>query len=240
MSDAQVLKPSKKEWIGLYVPKHTANLILKGIEDNSLPLLPQKSGNIEVTPIFNANTGFILSAKDLIPAQITKANNGYESNVVGTKTTVDKAGTQIKAGEKGLFYNWQDKDKQFHHSAFFFPEQTTDPEKFSSNVQIKQPQRLKDMTFKINTADDYLPMYLAAAKSGAKLKVSQNVAKEFENQLKNICIDVKTNGQTKADLNKILFTADLAANKIVKQAEQEKGVAPVKKIENKIEKSIER
>ncbi|MBM7022650.1 hypothetical protein [Treponema sp. Marseille-Q4523] len=232
--DPKNLNPSKKEWIGLYVPQHNAKLILQGIENNSLPLLPKENGRIDVTPIFNANTGYILAAKDLIPAQIVKANNGYESNIVGTKNTVDKAGTQIKEGEKGLWYNWQDKDKQFHHSALFFAEQMTDPEKFVENVQIKQPQRLQNVTFKINTPEAYLPMYLAAAKSGAKLEVSPEVAKEFTNQLKDICVKEKTN------LHDVLFAADLEANKIVKATEQKRGVAPTYARETKIEKSMSR
>ena len=57
--DAKNLNPSKKEWIGLYVPKHNAGLILKGIENNSLPLLPKENGLVDVMPIFNANTGYI-------------------------------------------------------------------------------------------------------------------------------------------------------------------------------------
>nr|WP_180485587.1 hypothetical protein [Treponema socranskii] len=238
--DAQNLKPSKKEWIGLYVPKHTAKLILQGIEDNSLPLLPKENGHIDVMPIFNANTGYILPAKDLIPAQITKVNNGYKSDVVGTKNTVDKAGTQIKEGEKGLFYNWQDENKQFHHSALFFAEQTTDPEKFLANVQIRQPQRLKDMTLKINSPGEYLPMYLAAAKSGAKLEVFPETVKEFKKQFKDICINEKTNSESKVGLHNVLFAADLESNKIIKNIEQARGIAPKKAPEKKIEKSIER
>ena len=168
-----------------------------------------------------------------------KANSGYESDVVGTKNTVDKAGTQIKEGEKGFFYNWQDKEKQFHHSAFFFAEQMTEPEKFLENIQIRQPQRLKDMTLKINSAEEYLPMYLAAAKSGAKLEVSPEIAKEFANQLKDICVnEICTNEKT--HLHNVLFTADLEANKIIKNIEQERGIAPTKTPEKEIEKSIER
>ena len=110
----------------------------------------------------------------------------------------------------------------------------TDPEKFVENVQIKQPQRLQNVTFKINTPEAYLPMYLAAAKSGAKLEVSPEVVKEFTNQLKDICVKEKTN------LHDVLFAADLEANKIVKATEQKRGVAPTYARETKIEKSMSR
>jgi len=241
--NAQNSKPSKNEWIGLYVPKHTAKLILRGIADNTLPLLPTKNDYINVRPIFNANTGYILAAKDLIPAQIVKINNGYKGNIVGTKNTINKAGTHIKEGEKGLWYNWQDEDKQFHHSALFFAEQTVDPEKFLENVQIKQLQRLQAVTFKINTPEEYLPMYLAAAKSGASLTVSTEVARKFTDQLRHLCKEeFMTNFNTEPHtiLHSVLFAADIEANKIVKATEQKRGVTPTYTHEKKIEKSMRR
>ena len=63
------LNPSQKnEWLGYYVPKHTASLFKNSMENNNSPLLPDPNGNLKTIPIINGNTGYILSAKDLIPA----------------------------------------------------------------------------------------------------------------------------------------------------------------------------
>ena len=102
MSDAITLNPSKNDWFGSLVPRHTAKLISQGIEDNSLPLLPDKDGKIEIKPIYNANNGWILNAKDLVPAQITRQKAGYESNIVATKTSIDKAGTRVSPERRGF------------------------------------------------------------------------------------------------------------------------------------------
>ncbi len=233
MSDAISLNPSKNDWFGSLVPKHTAKLITQGIEDNSLPLLPDKDGKIEVRPVYNANNGWLLNAKDLVPAQITRQKAGYESNIVATKNSIDKAGTRVKSGEKGLFYNFKNKDGEFRHSQYFFAEQLEHPDRLVESAKIRQPDRLKNETLKIDSAENYLPMYIAACKSGASLEVSPEVAEQFKQSISAVCRNelakVGEKAQGVQSLNEFLYNADVKANEIVKSVEKEKGLAPQQK-----------
>ncbi len=242
MSDAITLNPSKKECFGSLVPKHTAKLITQGIEDNSLPLLPNKDGKIEVQPIYNANNGWVLNAKDLVPAQITRSKDGYQSNLVATKTSIEKAGTRVKADERGLFYNFKNKEGKFCHSQYFFAEQLEQPDRIVERAKIRQPNNLQNETLKIDSAENYLPMYIAACKSGASLEVSPEVAEQFKQNISAVCKNElaknveKTQGMP--SLSEFLYNADVKANEIVKSVEKEKGLAPQqKKDERKINRS---
>lgn len=243
MSDAITLNPSKNDWFGSLVPRHTAKLISQGIEDNFLPLLPNKDGKIEIKPIYNANNGWILNAKDLVPAQITRQKSGYESNIVATKNSIDKAGTRVKSGEKGLFYNFKDKEGEFRHSQYFFAEQLEHPDRLVESAKIRQPNKLKNETLKIDSAENYLPMYIAACKSGASLEVSPEVAEQFKQNISAVCKNelAKTPEEKIQDvpsLNELLYNADVKANEIVKSVEKEKGLAlQQKKDERKIDRS---
>ena len=95
MSDAITLNPSKNDWFGSLVPRHTAKLISQGIEDNSLLLLPDKDGKIEIKPIYNANNGWILNAKDLVPGLILSLQ--YQ--------TITKMDIEFDIVPRGLFGN---------------------------------------------------------------------------------------------------------------------------------------
>ncbi len=243
MSDAISLNPSKNEWFGSIVPRHTAKLINQGIEDNSLPLLPGKDGKIEITPIYNANNGWVLNAKDLVPAQITRQKAGYESNIVATKNSIDKAGTRVKSGEKGLFYNFKNQEGEFRHSQYFFAEQLEHPDRLVESAKIRQPNKLQKETLKIDSAENYLPMYIAACKSGAGLEVSPEVAERFKKNISAMCKNelAKTPAEKTPglpSLNEFLYNADVKANEIVKSIEKEKGLAPRhKKDERRIDRS---
>lgn len=240
MPDAKTLNPSKKEWFGSLVPKHSAKLIMQGMEDNSLPLLPDKDGKIEIKPVYNANTGFVLNAKDLVPAQIARQNAGYESNIVATKSSVDRAGTRIKKGEKGLFFNFKNAAGEFGHSQYFFAEQLENPERLAESTRIRQPQNLVGETMRIDSAENYLPLYIAACKSGASLVVTPDVVEQFKQNLSTVCKNelAKTNAEKTPgvpSLNDVLFNADVKANDIIKSVEKEKGlVHQNKKNERKV------
>lgn len=252
MADTQDLNVSKKDWNGAYVPKHTAKLIKAGIENETAPFLPKpqdivRNGETSLTfkmspeLIYNANTGFALDAKDMIPVQLEKAAKGYESNVVGTKKSMDNAKTSIKAGENGVWYNFKGKDGEFHHSAYFFPEQAEQPERLQEFAQdnLKQKQNLTNDTIKIESPEvtDYLGAYVAACKSGAKIEVSPEIAEQFkanilavaENELK------RTNAEKNPAIPKmsdLLSNADKKANEIVKSREKELGIGQEQKTQH--------
>ncbi len=225
-----ILKPTDDQWVGLYVPKKIAELILKGIEDNFCPLFPDKNGVITPHAIYNASTGFILNAKDLIPAQIIRKNNGYESDVVCTWKTANRFKTQIKAKEKGLSYNFQTADGEYHHAMYFFAEQLQHPKKVLENAKINRQSKLKGEVFKINSVEDYLPSYLAACRSGAKVEVEKDVAEDFKRQFTLVCKNESNrNLRDKPDLNiqtlhQILFDADKKAVVLVQNREKELGL----------------
>ncbi len=250
MADTQDLNVSKKDWNGEYVPKHTAKLIKAGIENGTAPFIPQ-NGQLSAPLVFNANTGFALDGKDMIPVLLTKATNGYESNSVGTYNTVGKANTVLKQGEKGVWYNFKGKDGEFHHAAYFFGEQTENPQNFQKFAQgnFRQPQHLSNQTLKISSPDvtEYLGAYMAACKSGAKVEVTPEIAEQFkanilavaDNELK------RTNAEKNPSIPKmtdLLTNADKKANEIVKAREKELGIGQKqeKKNEYKRNKGIER
>ena len=68
------LNPSQKnEWLGYYVPKHTASLFKNSMENNNSPLLPDPNGNVKTIPITHLKvdvkkeinlSSFILSVKE--------------------------------------------------------------------------------------------------------------------------------------------------------------------------------
>ena len=237
MADTQDISSVKKsDWNGTYVPKHTANLIKAGIENGTAPFIPQ-NGQVLTPLVYNANTGFALEGKDMIPVLLTKAANGYESNSVGTYSTMAKAHTKINEGEKGVWYNFKGKDGEFHHAAYFFGEQTEHPQKFQKFAQknLKQPQNLSNQTIKISSSDmtEYLGAYMAACKSGAKLEVSPEVAEQFKEKIIAVADNElkRTNAEknpTIPKLTDLLTSAEKKSSEIIKDREKELGIGQKK------------
>lgn len=238
MADTQnSLNPSKNDWNGAYVPKHTAKLIKAGIENGTAPFIPN-NGQISASPIYNVNTGHILDAGSLIPVMLTKSEKGYKSNFVGTFKSGEKAKTRIAKDEKGVFYNFIDKDGEFHHNAYYFGEQMEQPERFaeyaSKNV-IKTKQNLTNDTLKITSSEpvEYLGTYIAACKSGAKIEVAPEVAEQFKANIVAIADNelVRTKAERNPDLPKVsdfLFAVEKKASEIVKNREKELGIGQKK------------
>ncbi|MDE5898993.1 MAG: hypothetical protein K2H09_07010 [Treponemataceae bacterium] len=251
MEDTKNLNASRKDWNGNFVPKHTAKLIRDGIENGTAPFLP-RDGQISAQLVYNANTGYILNAKDLIPVQLERAAKGYESNAVGTKNTMDSAKTAIKPGEKGVWYNFKGKDGEFHHAAYFFAEQTEHPGRFAEFAQqkLRQPQNLAGETIKIESSEagEYLASYIAACKSGARLEVSPEIAQQFRQNMIAVCDNElkRTNAEKNPSipkLNDVLFSADKMAGELVKSIERKAGIShgqKQQKNEYRRENSIER
>ena len=119
---------TKDEFNGFWIPRHNAKVIKRGFEENKAPFLPDSSGNIKVDPIYNAASGYCLPANRLIPVQFAKMENGYESNVVATRTSIGAMENTLKENEKGVFYNFKDETGEIHTASLFFPEQTQDPQ----------------------------------------------------------------------------------------------------------------
>ncbi|MCR5252584.1 MAG: ArdC family protein [Treponema sp.] len=232
MSDTQNLQISKNDWIGAYVPKHTAKLIKAGIENGTAPFIPN-NGQLKPSLIYNVNTEHCLEAKDLIPVQLTKIEKGYESDAVGTYNSASKADTKLKKGERGIYYNFVRKDGQFDHNAFYFAEQMESPEKFSQYAKkhCHQTQNLKNETLKISSPDvtEYLGTYVAACKSGAKLEVTPEISEQFKTNMLAITSNelARTNAEKNPNIPKmsdVLFDIEKYSSNIVKNREKELGI----------------
>ena len=184
----------------------------------------------------------MLSAKELLPVQLTKQEKGYQGNAVGTYNTMGKAETRVKEGEKGVWYNFKGQDGEFHHAAYFFAEQTEHPERFNDFAQknSKQQSVLNGTAFTISSVQDYLPMYLAACKSGAKVSVSPEIAGQFKADMLSVCNNELAHSFNKSPdipkLNDMLFAADKLANDLIKSTEKQLGIAPQK--QQKIERNM--
>lgn len=215
---------SEKQFNGFLVPKHNAKLIKDSIENGTAPFLPDADGNINVSPIYNGNTGYCLNAKDLIPLQIIK---GEKSNMVATYKTISTAKTVVKKDEKGFFYNFQREDKTVGTAQFFFPEQTQNPEAVIDLIQKKVSKIYKNQTndkvLEITSAEpeEYLGNYVAACKSGATLIVNPEIAEEFKQNitplLMNQTAKLENKNQEMDTLGKFMFKVDQRANAINKE-----------------------
>lgn len=212
---------SEKDWNGFYIPKHSAKLILDSLKKGNSVLIPDGNSFIPGR-IINGNTGYPLPAKDLIPALITKEDRGFKSEFVVTKTTVNKSGTQITAGEKGLWYNFQDKENNYHHAAYYFPEQTQNPEKVIGNV--KKPVFTKEVPGKIEVhkAEEYMPAFIEASKTGSLLVASEEVKASFKNLIENICDNELKRTKAEKDinipgLNDFLYKSEMQAYDNIRQ-----------------------
>lgn len=250
MADTQNLSISKNDWNGAYVPKHTAKLIKAAVENGTAPFISE-NGQLNPTLVFNVNTGHALEAKDFFPVLLTKIENGYESNAVGTYGTMTKINNSVKENEKGVFYNFKGADGEFHHSAYFFGEQLENPEAFAdfANKSFKQQQNLTKESFKITSpaVTEYLSTYLAASKSGAKVEVSPEISKQFAANVIAVCENElkRTNAEKNPEIPKLsdlLFNVEKKSSEIVKNREKELGIAqkPLQQQEKKHERKQER
>ena len=186
-------KPSEKTFNGYFIPAHNAKKILEGFEKGDSPLLP-KNGELLPVAVYNSRTGYILNADTLIPAQIMKQEMGFESNVVSTAFNFKEAGTQRKQGEKGFLFNYKTKDGQIQTTSYFFGDQAENPQKvmdYAAKNHLKDRKILDGINYEITKAEDYLPAYLAAAKSGMKVQVKPEIVEQFKSEMSHICENEK-------------------------------------------------
>ncbi len=217
---------SEKQFNGFFVPNHNAKIIRDAIKNGTAPFLPDENGNIKTNPIFNGNTGYCLNAKDLIPLQVMQ---GESSNMVATYKTISNAGTRVKEGEKGFFYNFQREDKSVGTAQFFFPEQTENPEVVKETILKNVAKAYKNGIPKLNKTieitsaepEEYLGSYVAACKSGATLKVNPEIAEEFKQNiaplLNNQTAKLENKNQEMDTLGQFMFKVDQRANAINKE-----------------------
>ena len=184
------------QWNGMYVVRHTAKLIKDSINNGNCPLLPGADGKVKTVVLYNARTGYIPDAKDLIPLAIERQNRGFRNSVIASWTSLKEAGTRLKEGEKGIPYTFKDKEGNYRGSQHFFAEQTENPEKFLDKAAKCQNLYLKGQTLKIDSAENYLPVYIAACKGGAEIEVDPKVVEQFKENLSKICEnEVKPHGK---------------------------------------------
>lgn len=229
---------SKQEFNGYWIPRHNAKVMKQGLEENKAPFLPDSTGVIKAEPIYNMATGYCLPANRLIPVQFAKMQNGFNSNIVATRTTLSGLENGIKENEKGVFYNFKDEQGEIHTSSLFFAEQTQNPEALiaASKDKIQQKTNLKDVSMVIASSEpkEYLGTYMAACRSGMKLSVDPQIAEEFKSKLMpTLENDLKKQEERNKELptlSNLLFDADKRATEITRTLSQsqapEQNLAP--------------
>ena len=237
----------KKDFTGYWIPAYNANLILKGLQNGNSPLAPDEDGKVTCVPIYNANTGFMVEGNKLIPLQIKKIESGYESNVVGTTKSIVAAGTQKKSGEKGVWFNFKDKNSsEIHQAQFIFPEQMEKPEKFieySNKLEHKGKEKnwngladkkyLADKTLVIDRGGKYLAAYFANGYQGLNVMATKKAFDEFVKEITPI-LENEKKGMEKdkkiMSLNDYVFNAEKEKNEIIKSFNSDR------QVKNKIQK----
>lgn len=222
---------SKNEFNGFWIPRHNAKVMKQGFENNKAPFLPDASGNIKVDPIYNSATGYCLPANRLIPVQFAKMENGFNSNFVGTRTTIGSMDNNIKENEKGVFYNFKDEQGEIHTASLFFAEQTQNPEDFiqKSQERLKGTVQFPDVSMAIASSEpkEYLGSYIAACRTGMKLSVDPQIASELKTKLMPVLENdlKKPEERNKAlpSLSNVLFDADKRSTEIIRTLSQENG-----------------
>lgn len=227
MAEINENKPSEKAFNGFYIPAHNAKLIKEGLEKGDSPLLPGADGTLNPTAIYNSRTGYILPASVLIPAQIAKAENNFESNLVSTSFNLREAGTQRKTGEKGLWFNYKAKDGTIQTTQYLFGDQAENPKAvidYANRNKIKDRKALDGINIELDNPDNYLSAYLAAAKSGLKVEVKPEVVNEFKEKMTKICENQMKNTKDRDKdiplLNNYLFDNDQKSIDIIKEVAQ--------------------
>ncbi len=252
---------SEKKFSGNWIPYHNAKMIREAMDNDTAPFLPDERGEIAARPIYNANTGFCLNAKDLIPLQILASQNPAAdySTIVATKSSIEAAKTSVKAGEKGFFYNFKREDGTIGTTQFFFPEQTEHPDRVietaSKKISAAQSRNHKSEgnvrargTVEITSpnAEEYLAKYVAACKTYSFLKCAPEIAAEFKKNFSSVLDNqFAKKGEFKQEvgnLNNLLFNADRKSVEIVKQmnaesCETKRQNAPEKKHKTKVSMS---
>lgn len=203
---------------------HNAKTLKEALINGTATFLPDDKGKLNSEAIYNLNTGYITDGVNLLMLQHQKKTMGYSSNVVGTMNTIQAAKTVIKRGEKGVGYNFL-VDNEYRHGSFLFPEQTEHPERLQNyrNKKLKDNKKLTDQNLIVDKAEEYLPSYFAAAKGGMSVTVKPEATEEFKKRFIEILdntLSKKRNPKIPV-LSEFCFSADKAANQIIKDKKQE-------------------
>ena len=98
-------------------------------------------GYTKVDPIYNAASGYCLPAGRLIPVQFAKMENGYESNVVATRTSIGAMENTLKENKKGVFYNFKDETGEIHTVYIRDPDKRDKTMPTLSNISFEADKR---------------------------------------------------------------------------------------------------
>lgn len=214
-----------------WVSKQNAKTILAGMENQTAGFCLDKSGKLNPTPIYDANTGYCLNGVSLLCGQIIKNQNGFENNIVGTYTTFNNSNNSKLAEKKreGIPVLWTNKDGVLRFKEYYFSEQTEHPERLTElSKNIKKGHDLSKETVAVNTAEDFLPAYIAASKSGLNISVSPEVLNQFNENFKAVCeneLKGKNKDLTIPKFTEYVFQADRKSIDIIKSIATEKGYA---------------
>ena len=262
----KIQKTAKKnDYIKFAVPRFSASLLRDSINKGFFKINPETQTS-PVHTVYNAHTGFPLDAKDIIPASIMldirnariENKNDWEKPIIFSKSFADKSHTQIKAGEKGLLYNFVNKNNELQTAQYYFAQQTKDPEKIIETANQKIEQNKAEVHFPenknelvINNKEDYMSTLLLASKFSNDVKIvcSPEIEKEAlkeislvcENQLRSPALRDKTI----TPLNEFLYVQDLKAQDAFKEMKNENIISFPNKVQSqtqshKIEQGIDR
>lgn len=98
-------------------------------------------GYTKVDPIYNAASDYCLPAGRLIPVQFAKMENGYESNVVATRTSIGAMENTLKENKKGVFYNFKDETGEIHTVYIRDPDKRDKTMPTLSNISFEADKR---------------------------------------------------------------------------------------------------
>lgn len=163
---------------------HTQTEFLADMLKNNpdkLPFLPDKNGLCNTKAIVSGRTGAPYTGANLLLAKSYLAEKGVADNRIVTFHQATQHKSFIKKGEKGFPLSfWDSNTKKPTIRRFFSVEQTQHPEKFN-----QAPEQKKGITIEAKSATPkaYFADYFKAVESGASLKVSPAIAKEFKENL---------------------------------------------------------
>lgn len=260
---------AKKKYFPAYlIPNYSASLLRDSINKGFFKI-DQETGKSPLHTVYNAHTGYPLNAKDLVPASIrlemrNAKNEDKTIPIMFSKSFADTAHTQIKAGEKGLLYNFKDKNDQFQTAQYYFANQTQEPEKIVAAAYQKIEQNKAEAHMPesnelvITDKEDYMATLLLASKFANEVKIvctpeiEQQALKTISAICENQMRKPELRETTIPPLNDFLYKQELKAQNTFKEMANKKTISfPNKETANekiademtqshKIEQAVER
>ena len=146
---------------------------------DNLPFLPNKNGFCNVKSV-KTTAGYELQGANQLIAKMYLHERGVDNDNILTFRQAQKAKTSIRAGEKGFYLSFYDKEKNSNTVTRYFAESQT------SNPDVLPYQSVKDESKKekhvqlSSDAQDYITNYLKCVKENRAFTTSPEVAAEFK------------------------------------------------------------